>query len=99
MKSKMDRLTREFRVAANVGRPQVAYRETIKGPVAKVEVSSWLAIGGLTRRLNVNFVHRESIPGRARTLLRALRTLQRGVSVLNFPEGTTFADFVLTRPE
>ncbi len=26
----VDRLTREFRVAANVGRPQVAYRETIK---------------------------------------------------------------------
>jgi elongation factor G len=27
-----DRLTREFKVAANVGRPQVAYKETIKHP-------------------------------------------------------------------
>jgi elongation factor G len=27
-----DRLTREFKVAANVGRPQVAYKETIKKP-------------------------------------------------------------------
>ena len=33
----VDRLLREFRVSANVGRPQVAYRETIKGPVSKIE--------------------------------------------------------------
>ncbi len=33
----VDRLVREFKVGANVGRPQVAYRETIKKPVAKVE--------------------------------------------------------------
>jgi elongation factor G len=33
----VDRLVREFGVGANVGRPQVAYRETIRGPVAKVE--------------------------------------------------------------
>src|ERR671931_244585 len=33
----VDRLTREFNVDANVGRPQVAYRETISRPVDKVE--------------------------------------------------------------
>ncbi|NNF65085.1 MAG: elongation factor G [Acidimicrobiia bacterium] len=33
----VDRLMREFRVDANVGRPQVAYRETIKKAVEKVE--------------------------------------------------------------
>jgi elongation factor G len=33
----VDRLTREFNVDANVGRPQVAYRETISKPVEKVE--------------------------------------------------------------
>jgi elongation factor G len=33
----VDRLLREFKVDANVGRPQVAYRETIGQPVAKVE--------------------------------------------------------------
>jgi elongation factor G len=31
-----DRLRREFNVGANVGKPQVAYRETIKRPVHKV---------------------------------------------------------------
>jgi elongation factor G len=33
----VDRLTREFNVDANVGRPQVAYRETISKPVEKIE--------------------------------------------------------------
>ena len=33
----VDRMLREFKVDANVGKPQVAYRETIKKPVKKVE--------------------------------------------------------------
>ena len=33
----VDRLKREFNVAANVGRPQVAYRETIGKPAEKIE--------------------------------------------------------------
>jgi elongation factor G len=33
----VDRLKREFGVEANVGRPQVAYRETVRTPVEKVE--------------------------------------------------------------
>jgi elongation factor G len=33
----VDRLRREFSVDANVGKPQVAYRETIRRPVNKVE--------------------------------------------------------------
>jgi elongation factor G len=33
----VDRMQREFKVDANVGRPQVAYRETIRKPAEKVE--------------------------------------------------------------
>ena len=33
----VDRLKREFKVDANVGKPQVAYRETIRRPVEKAE--------------------------------------------------------------
>ena len=33
----VDRMLREFRVDAHVGKPQVAYRETIRKPVEKVE--------------------------------------------------------------
>jgi elongation factor G len=33
----VDRLMREFNVDANVGRPQVAYRETVGKAVEKIE--------------------------------------------------------------
>src|SRR6201994_2513024 len=33
----VDRMKREFKVEANVGKPQVSYRETIRGSVQKVE--------------------------------------------------------------
>jgi elongation factor G len=33
----VDRMLREFKVDANVGKPQVAYRETIRQPVHKIE--------------------------------------------------------------
>ncbi|MDI6800205.1 MAG: elongation factor G [Actinomycetota bacterium] len=33
----VDRLLREFKVGANVGKPQVAYRETIRRPVKEIE--------------------------------------------------------------
>src|SRR5919106_2836963 len=42
----VDRLIREFKVGANVGRPQVAYRETIKNPVEKVETRYVKQTGG-----------------------------------------------------
>ena len=42
----VDRLVREFRVEANVGKPQVAYRETIKKPIEKVEIRYIKQTGG-----------------------------------------------------
>jgi elongation factor G len=33
----VDRMQREFKVDANIGRPQVAYRETVRKPAVKVE--------------------------------------------------------------
>ena len=42
----VDRLVREFRVNANVGRPQVAYRETIKKGVRGVEIRHIKQTGG-----------------------------------------------------
>jgi elongation factor G len=42
----VDRLTREFKVGAIVGRPQVAYRETIRRPVEKVEARYIKQTGG-----------------------------------------------------
>ena len=42
----VDRLQREFKVNASVGRPQVAYRETIRTPVDKVEAKFVRQTGG-----------------------------------------------------
>jgi len=42
----VDRMLREFNVEANVGRPQVAYRETIRKPVEKVDARLKRQTGG-----------------------------------------------------
>lgn len=42
----VDRMKREFKVQANVGRPRVAYRETITRPVEKAEVRYVKQSGG-----------------------------------------------------
>ena len=42
----VDRMRREFKVEANVGRPQVAYRETIRRAVQKVEYTHKKQTGG-----------------------------------------------------
>ncbi len=58
-------------------------------PIAKGEVASWPIIGRGAVALGVTFVDRARPMSGARALRRALRTLEAGVSVLNFPEGTT----------
>ena len=42
----VDRMRREFKVEANVGKPQVAYRETIKGTVEKFDYTHKKQTGG-----------------------------------------------------
>lgn len=42
----IDRMLREFKVAANVGQPRVAYRETITRPVPKADVKFARQTGG-----------------------------------------------------
>jgi elongation factor G len=42
----VDRMKREYRVEANVGRPQVAYRETVRKEVVKVEYTHKKQTGG-----------------------------------------------------
>ena len=42
----VDRMKREFKVEANVGKPQVAYRETIKKPVEKYDYTHKKQTGG-----------------------------------------------------
>ena len=57
--------------------------------VAKVEVSGWPVVGELLESLGIIFVDRGHPGSGAVALRKARRCLEAGVSLLNFPEGTT----------
>jgi len=57
--------------------------------VAKREVSEWPLIGELARDVGLLLLDRSDPHSGARVLLRTRTLLERGVSVLTFPEGTT----------
>jgi elongation factor G len=58
----VDRLKREFKVEAAVGRPQVAYRETIRNTVQKVEGKFIRQTGG-SGQYGVVYIDLEPAPG------------------------------------
>jgi 1-acyl-sn-glycerol-3-phosphate acyltransferase len=58
-------------------------------PIAKGEVAHWPLLGRHGHACGVLFVSRSQPGSRVRTLRRAVTALRAGVSVLNFPEGTT----------
>ena len=58
-------------------------------PIAKGEVEHWPLLGRHGNACGVLFVSRNRPESRVRTLRRAVSALRAGVSVLNFPEGTT----------
>ena len=60
----VDRMMREFNVEAHVGKPQVAYRETITQPVEKVEVRYVRQTGGRGQYAHVVHRARADRPGR-----------------------------------
>src|SRR5208282_5071456 len=58
----VDRMKREFGVEANVGRPQVSYRETVRGHVEKIEGKFVRQTGG-SGQFGVVYINLEPIPG------------------------------------
>jgi elongation factor G len=58
----VDRMKREFGVEANVGRPQVSYRETVRGNVQKVEGKFVRQTGG-SGQFGVVYIDLEPAPG------------------------------------
>jgi elongation factor G len=58
----VDRMKREFGVEANVGRPQVSYRETVRGTVEKIEGKFVRQTGG-SGQFGVVFIDLEPHPG------------------------------------
>jgi elongation factor G len=58
----VDRMLREFKVEANVGRPQVSYRETIKGSAEKIEGKFVRQTGG-AGQYGIVYIDLEPAPG------------------------------------
>jgi elongation factor G len=58
----VDRMKREFNVEANVGRPQVSYRETIRGTAEKVEGRFVKQTGG-SGQFGIVYINIEPAPG------------------------------------
>ncbi len=58
----VDRMMREFKVEANVGRPQVSYRETIRGTAQKVEGRFVRQTGG-SGQYGIVYIDIEPAPG------------------------------------
>jgi elongation factor G len=58
----VDRMRREFNVEANVGRPQVSYRETIRGTAEKVEGRFVRQTGG-SGQYGIVYIDIEPAPG------------------------------------
>jgi elongation factor G len=58
----VDRMKREFGVEANVGRPQVSYRETVTGSVDKIEGKFVRQTGG-SGQFGVVYISLEPTPG------------------------------------
>jgi elongation factor G len=58
----VDRMKREYKVEANVGRPQVSYRETIRGTAEKIEGRFVKQTGG-SGQFGIVYINIEPAPG------------------------------------
>ena len=72
--------------------PVAALRHIKALPVAKAEVSSWPFIGFAAEATGVMWVKRENKDSRRATMDTMAEWLEKGFSVLIYPEGTTHID-------
>jgi elongation factor G len=68
----VDRMLREFKVEGNVGRPQVSYRETVRGDVHKVEGKFVRQTGG-SGQYGVVYIDLEPAPGEGFDFVNKIR--------------------------
>ncbi|MBV9838752.1 MAG: elongation factor G [Solirubrobacterales bacterium] len=68
----VDRMLREFKVGANVGRPQVSYRETVRGNAEKVEGRFVRQTGG-AGQYGIVYIDIEPAPGEGFDFVNKIR--------------------------
>jgi len=68
----VDRMKREFNVEANVGRPQVSYRETVRGHAEKIEGRFVRQTGG-SGQYGIVYIDMEPAPGEGFDFVNKIR--------------------------
>ncbi|HSD80787.1 MAG TPA: elongation factor G [Solirubrobacteraceae bacterium] len=68
----VDRMKREFNVEANVGRPQVSYRETVRGTAHKIEGRFVRQTGG-SGQYGIVYIDIEPAPGEGFDFVNAIK--------------------------
>jgi elongation factor G len=68
----VDRMMREYKVEANVGRPQVSYRETVRGTAHKVEGRFVRQTGG-AGQYGIVYIDIEPLPGEGFDFVNKIR--------------------------
>ena len=68
----VDRMLREYKVDANVGRPQVSYRETVRGTAEKVEGRFVRQTGG-SGQYGIVYINIEPAPGEGFDFVNKIR--------------------------
>jgi elongation factor G len=68
----VDRMKREFNVEANVGKPQVSYRETVRGTAQKIEGKFIRQTGG-SGQYGVVYIDLEPAPGEGFDFVSAIK--------------------------
>jgi len=68
----VDRMKREYKVEANVGRPQVSYRETVRAEVQKIEGKFIRQTGG-SGQYGVVYINMEPAPGEGFDFVNKIR--------------------------
>ena len=68
----VDRMLREYKVDANVGRPQVSYRETVRGTAIKIEGRFVRQTGG-SGQYGIVYINLEPAPGEGFDFVNKIR--------------------------
>jgi elongation factor G len=68
----VDRMLREYKVDANVGRPQVSYRETVRGTAEKIEGRFVRQTGG-SGQYGIVYINLEPAPGEGFDFVNKIR--------------------------
>jgi elongation factor G len=68
----VDRMLREFKVEANIGRPQVSYRETVRGTATKIEGRFVRQTGG-SGQYGIVYIDLEPAPGEGFEFVNKIR--------------------------